>query len=203
MRALASAAIRSASALAPAMMACGLALGFAALALELGEQRLGLFLEPRASSSSALMRPDADRARPMTCDARRGKPAGRGRGESRARPRFRLRCIGRTSQRFEYFAEGGGDVVFRRSLADQPLDDGRGSIVGDAADIAHGGRTGRGDRFLGRSKLLVELRLEPLAGRFGLGRLLLARLVGDRSAPGRGHRRAPSRRQHARRPTAP
>ena len=65
-------------------------------------------------------------------------------------------------------------------LSDQALDDGGRGVGRDGADIAHGGGAGRGDRLLRRRQSLVELGFEPLVGRLGRGRLLLAGFGGDR-----------------------
>ena len=82
------------------------------------------------------------------------------------------------------FGHRGRDVAVRRYRADQALDDGRGGVGGDAGDIGHRGAAGRGDRLLGRGKLVMQLRLELLVGRVRCRRLLLAGLVGDRLRAG-------------------
>ena len=71
-------------------------------------------------------------------------------------------------------------------LSDQALDDGGGGVRRDGADIAHGGGAGGGDRLLRRRQPLVQLSLEPLVGRLGRCRLLLAGFGGDRLRPGAG-----------------
>jgi hypothetical protein len=52
--------------------------------------------------------------------------------------------------------------------------------------MAHSSGAGRGDRLLRRRQPLVELSFEPLVGRLGRGRLLLAGFGGDRLRPRAG-----------------
>src|SRR5689334_15934347 len=96
------------------------------------------------------------------------------------------RCAtGRTSA-LEYVGNGGADRAVARRLADQPLDDGAGGVLGDAAHVAHGRLFGRGDALLSVRELGVELVFQALASRIGLGRLPLTHLAGDCLGAGAG-----------------
>jgi hypothetical protein len=86
----------------------------------------------------------------------------------------------------DHLAQGGGDLLLGRRLADQALDDGRRGIRCDRAHIAHGGTAGRGDRSLRRREPLVELGLDALLRFLRLCGLPLTRRVRDRLGAGAG-----------------
>ena len=80
---------------------------------------------------------------------------------------------------FNTSATAAATAFWSRRRADQPLDDGRGCILGDGAHVAHGRLLGGGDGLFGGRQLGVERVLDLLAGGLGVRRLALARLVGD------------------------
>src|SRR3954462_591896 len=63
--------------------------------------------------------------------------------------------------------DGGLDRRLVDLAADQPLDDRRGGIGSDGADVGHGGRLDLGDTCFGLGELALKLGLDLLA--LGLG----------------------------------
>ena len=137
------------------MIACGLALGLALLALIFGEQLLRLFRSRRASSSSALMRAARWSSASISflwhADIdQHADEEHEGDGD----PEFRLfEHVHRRLLALQRVGDRGFDRACRRRRADQPLDDRGGGIDRDAAHVGHRGGLGRGDRLLGLGEL--------------------------------------------------
>ena len=144
----------------------GLALGLALLALVFGEQLAGLvaqaagLVELGLDAGAALV----ERVDDLLVDAdidQHAEEEHEGDGD----PEFGSLIMSIAELLpLQRVGDRGLDRAAGRRRADQPLDDGRGGVDRDAADVGHGGGLGRGDGLLGLGELGVELGLRAPCG---------------------------------------